>query len=332
VAQFLSQLHPVLNAAFFIPGVYIMIKIKLDEIRIDGGTQQRCEINQDIVSEYAEAITEGIEFPAVTLFLDGVDYWLADGFHRVLAHQRVKSVDIHAEVIKGNQRDALLYSTGANNTHGLRVTNADKRKSVMVLLSDHEWSQWSNRQIAKHCRVGDHLVAELRNIRVRENALSEKKVDNSRPVEEKSNIFTENSVDSNILSSVDNNKNNFVGSVKQPDVEVKQNKNDDIQDNDDVKTLMFELTEIKKENIELTKENESLKEKLSMLESIVNSDNKLQAVLDEYKKLDDRHYSQAIILNNLQVDLNEIKRSYSYWKKEAGKLKFQLDKIKREAV
>jgi hypothetical protein len=172
----------------------MMIKIKLDEIRIDGGTQQRCEINQDIVSEYASALIDGIEFPAVTLFLDGVDYWLADGFHRVLAHQRVKSVDIHAEVIKGNKRDALLYSTGANNTHGLRVTNADKRKSVLVLLSDPEWSQWSNRQIAKHCYVSHTFVENLRSKGVATLPLSEKKVDNSLPVEDESNILSENSV------------------------------------------------------------------------------------------------------------------------------------------
>ena len=35
-------------------------KLKLSDIKIDGGTQPRCQINTDTVSEYAEAIKAGV--------------------------------------------------------------------------------------------------------------------------------------------------------------------------------------------------------------------------------------------------------------------------------
>jgi len=55
-----------------------------------------------------------------------------------------------------------LYSLSANSKHGLRRTNADKRKAVQTLLDDAEWSKWSDREIAKRCAVGYDLVADIR--------------------------------------------------------------------------------------------------------------------------------------------------------------------------
>ena len=46
--------------------------------------------------------------------------------------------------------------------HGVRRTNADKRKAVMTLLQDEEWSQWSNVKIAEQCAVSDELVRKVR--------------------------------------------------------------------------------------------------------------------------------------------------------------------------
>lgn len=36
--------------------------------------------------------------------------------------------------------------------------NADKRKAVIVLLNDAEWSGWSDREIAKRCHVSHMMV------------------------------------------------------------------------------------------------------------------------------------------------------------------------------
>lgn len=136
--------------------------MRLEDIRIDGGTQPRKTINENVVQEYAEEMDDGAIFPPVDVFFDGVDHWLADGFHRYHAHRRLLHNDIVAEIHKGTRRDAVLYSAGANADHGMRRTNTDKRRSVTALLEDGEWSQWSDREIARRCRVSNRMVGNVR--------------------------------------------------------------------------------------------------------------------------------------------------------------------------
>lgn len=139
-----------------------MKKLNLNVIRIDGGTQSRVEIDTDVVADYAEAVKVGIEFPPITVYNDGADYWLADGFHRFHAHKQAGKASIAAEVMTGTAREAILHSLGANGTHGLRRTNADKRKAVLTLLADPEWMEWSDRKIAEVCGVSNTFVSNLR--------------------------------------------------------------------------------------------------------------------------------------------------------------------------
>jgi len=136
--------------------------LKLDDIRIDGGTQPRVAIDQGIVDEYAEKYGEGVDLKPVIVFFDGATYWLADGFHRYWARKRINREVVSAEVHQGTQRDAVLYSVGANATHGLRRTNADKRKAVLTMLEDDEWSRWTDREIAKRCCVNNATVSRAR--------------------------------------------------------------------------------------------------------------------------------------------------------------------------
>ena len=148
--------------------------IELSKIRIDGGTQPRAELNQATVDEYAEAIKTGAQLPPVTLFYDGAHYWLADGFHRYFGAKAAGRTTIHEDITPGTLRDAILYSLSANSKHGLRRSNADKRRAVQTLLDDPEWSKWSSNEIAKRCAVGDHLVAEMRKPSLRENEVTER--------------------------------------------------------------------------------------------------------------------------------------------------------------
>lgn len=116
----------------------------------------------ETVDEYAAAITDGKEFPPIVTFHDGEVYWLADGFHRVLAHEKAGLVDVLAEVRTGSKRDALLFAVGANATHGLARTNKDKRRAVEILLRDEEWTNYSNRQVANIAAVSDRFVGDMR--------------------------------------------------------------------------------------------------------------------------------------------------------------------------
>ena len=137
--------------------------IKIDLVRIDGGTQPRVAISEQTVSEYAEAMIDAnTAMPAVDVFFDGVVYWLADGFHRYHAARKNGLDYLVAHVHSGTRRDAVLFSVGANQAHGLRRTNDDKRRAVLTLLNDEEWAKWSNREIARRCGVGHQIVEPLR--------------------------------------------------------------------------------------------------------------------------------------------------------------------------
>ncbi len=143
--------------------------IEISKIRIDGGTQPRAELNQETVADYAEAYKAGASLPPVTLFFDGAEYWLADGFHRYFGAKAAGRTTIQEDVTPGTVRDAILYSLSANNKHGLRRSNADKRKAVQTILDDPEWSQWSSNEIAKRCAVGHTFVDDLRRAHLAEN-------------------------------------------------------------------------------------------------------------------------------------------------------------------
>lgn len=136
--------------------------LAIEFITIDGGTQSRACLNDSTVDEYAEAMDDGAEFPPILVFYDGEKHWLADGFHRVAAAKKLEWGEIAATIRSGTRRDAVLYSVGANVTHGLRRTNRDKRRSVLTLLGDEEWSCWSDREIARRCGVSTPFASKLR--------------------------------------------------------------------------------------------------------------------------------------------------------------------------
>jgi len=127
-------------------------ELKLSDIRIDGGTQIRKELNQDKVDQYAEQMTEGVVFPPVTVFFDGLSYWLSSGFHRYWMHKKLDKKTILAEVKEGTIEDATLFALG-DNKHGLNMTAEDYRRSIDIMLKHPKWSTWSNIQIAKHIGV-----------------------------------------------------------------------------------------------------------------------------------------------------------------------------------
>jgi hypothetical protein len=138
------------------------MKVSIDSIRIDGGTQTRELINETAVAQYTEDLLNGCIFPPIEIFDDGVSKWLVDGFHRLFAHKRADYKQIEVNVHQGTLRDAQFYALGVNDKHGLQRTNADKRKAVMIALNDLEWQDYSDTQIAKICNVSATFVAKCR--------------------------------------------------------------------------------------------------------------------------------------------------------------------------
>ncbi len=139
--------------------------LNLGAIVLDPKLQSRVEINEDKVAEYAESMERGAVFPALTVHFDGINYYLSNGFHRYMSVKRLGKASVNCEVINGTFRDAVLYSTGVNSTHGLPRTIADKRKAVITLLEDFEWGQWSNAEIARQCDVSAPFVKKIRDER-----------------------------------------------------------------------------------------------------------------------------------------------------------------------
>ena len=131
-------------------------------VRTDGGTQTRAELNLEHVNDIADAARAKKELPAIVVFFDGTHYWLGDGFHRLAGVIAACLGWIEADVRQGTRRDAVLFSVGANASHGLKRSNADKRRAVETLLRDPEWAQWSDREIARQCNVDHKSVAKLR--------------------------------------------------------------------------------------------------------------------------------------------------------------------------
>ncbi len=132
--------------------------IQLDAI--SAGMQVRAGLDDTTVADYAEAMREGAKFPPVEVYSDGSEFILADGFHRLAAARQCGLQNILAEVHQGTSEDALRHALGANAAHGLRRSNADKRRCVTLALQ--RWPKLSNRAIADICAVGAPLVGHVR--------------------------------------------------------------------------------------------------------------------------------------------------------------------------
>lgn len=134
--------------------------LPLTSIRTDGGTQSRTRIVEEVVADYAAAYKARTPMPPPTVYYDGKDYWLADGFHRYRAAERAGLLTLRCDVKHGTKKEAAWHSVGANRTHGLRRTNEDKQNAVKMALQLHP--ERSNRAIAEHVGVEHHLVASVR--------------------------------------------------------------------------------------------------------------------------------------------------------------------------
>jgi hypothetical protein len=136
-------------------------ELNIADIRIDGGTQIRKQLNQDKVDEYAQQMEDGVVFPPITVFFDGSSYWLASGFHRLFGEKKRGSSTIKAVVKNGTIEDATLFALG-DNKHGLNMTAEDYRRSIEIMLKHPKWGEWSNIKIAEWIGTSASTVARVK--------------------------------------------------------------------------------------------------------------------------------------------------------------------------
>jgi hypothetical protein len=98
--------------------------------------------------------------------VDG-ELFVTDGFCRVMAAANIGKSKIPATITKGSFSDAVRAACGANYNHGLRRTNADKRKAALIAIA--QFPDETTRALAEMCGVSHAYIGNLRD--------SEKKIE-----------------------------------------------------------------------------------------------------------------------------------------------------------
>lgn len=280
-----------------------MTTIVLTDLRIDGGTQPRVSTNEAAIAEYVEFIRGGGDLPAITVFDDGVDKWLADGFHRLHAYRTAGAATIECNIIAGTKRDAILFSVGANAAHGLRRTNDDKRKAVQTLLNDSEWAAWADREIAKACGVSHPFVAAIRrpDVAAKQQENREKSVfkrvesDSNKPALESDSTLT------NAPESV---------RASAPEAVMIDDPQDDI---DQVSDLQDSLKSTLADN--------------EMMGRVFDADDRLKAAMDEATRQKAIADNAERKFNAQQSKVQALASQVTYWKNRAEKAEKSLGKL-----
>ena len=127
--------------------------LALSDIVVDPSIQQRAEIDEPHVCDLVAAIEHGDKLPPLRVYDDGNRRLLARGFHRHEAYRRAGWTTVECDVVDGDRRAAMLDACGDNADHGLKRSNADKRRAVETLLADPEWGSRSDRWIADTARA-----------------------------------------------------------------------------------------------------------------------------------------------------------------------------------
>lgn len=136
--------------------------LSIDLIRLDGGSQARIKSSEETIESYAELIdaSNGVwPLGPVDVFHDGSDYFLGDGFHRTLAALRLNRASMPCRIHKGTAKDAKIFGMTANDKHGLRMSQADKRACVEWLIDNG--GKLTQAAIAEKAGVTDRTVKRI---------------------------------------------------------------------------------------------------------------------------------------------------------------------------
>jgi ParB-like nuclease domain len=154
--------------------------ILIEHIRIgeDGkATQLRERTNEEIIERYAEDLENGDQFPAIDLVPvgDGT-YYIADGWHRVLAHQRIGRGIVDAiilTVVDGQDplETAKRYALRANQKHGLQLTRGDQGKRARTALLMPAYRYFSLRELEGEIGVSKSTISRVKNDLVMERLI-----------------------------------------------------------------------------------------------------------------------------------------------------------------
>ena len=126
-------------------------------------TQVRSRTSADTVKEYAEMMSAGAIFDPIVVYQekDTERYIVSDGHHRLQAALKAGVKKIRAKLKEGDEVDALEHALGANQRHGLRLTDADRERAVGLMLSTERLTE----KYRSDQDRADHLGLSLRTFR-----------------------------------------------------------------------------------------------------------------------------------------------------------------------
>jgi hypothetical protein len=137
--------------------------VPIEEVILDERCQARAEVSHETVTEYADAYRSGAKLPPVDVFAVLGKLYLVDGFHRLAALRVAAESFARVRIVgQGDIDAAVWHATSVNGTHGLRRSNADKRRAVELALRSAIGSEQSSAIVAEHCGVSRNFVSELR--------------------------------------------------------------------------------------------------------------------------------------------------------------------------
>ena len=127
---------------------------------LDPRLQCRESVPESIIKEYEEGWKDKVAFPPVQVFEVDGELFVTDGFCRVMAAANIGKSKIHATITKGTFSDAVRAACGANYNHGLRRTNADKRKAALIAIA--QFPDETTRALAEMCGVSHAYIGGLK--------------------------------------------------------------------------------------------------------------------------------------------------------------------------
>lgn len=142
--------------------------LALSSIVRDPSLQTRERLDEEWIAELSDLYRGNHEIAAIEVVFDGARYLLTDGWHRIEAQFRAWGADavIAVEIIDASTTDdplsiAKTRAAMGNREGGLRRTDGDKRKAVILLRSTPAGRKMTHDEISKRVGVSRPWVTRL---------------------------------------------------------------------------------------------------------------------------------------------------------------------------
>ncbi len=134
--------------------------LHLAKIKVESWLQPRDALDVDAVADYTRVFKDCKEspFPPLRVFLIDGKHYLTRGFHRMAAAKAANQATHVGEVYNGTRQEALIDAASSNTDNGVRRTNKDKRRAVLMLLTGRDSPDWTNRFNAQATKTSHQFV------------------------------------------------------------------------------------------------------------------------------------------------------------------------------